>query len=185
MKIEKLSESRIKFTVSLEDMERWGISLESLVMDTPKARELFKVLIKRAEVETGFCADNARLMVEAQPGKGNAIILFVTNLDVQQAQSGKMRVRAKITEEKRHRIFKFENFDHVCDFVKIASGQKGGAMYVCEEKYYLVLSGICSALISEYGREILKGEITLPYLKEHGKCIIEDKALETIEKYFK
>ena len=80
MKIEKLSESKIKFTVSREDMERWGITVESLITDTPKARELFKILIKRAEDETGFFAKGSNLMIEAQPGKGDAIILFITKL---------------------------------------------------------------------------------------------------------
>lgn len=184
MKIEKLSESKIKFTVYLEDMERWGISLESLAADTPKARELFNLLIKRAEIETGFSAANSRLMIEAQPGKDDAIVLFITNLDMQQA-GGKMRVRAKAAPDRKNKIFIFDDFENLCTLASVNKNDEGGTLYTLDGRYYLVLNSDCAAGISEYGKETKRDEITLSYLNEHGKCIIERDALKTIEKYFK
>ena len=184
MKIEKLSESKIKFTVSREDMERWGITVESLITDTPKARELFKILIKRAEDETGFYAKGSNIMIEAQPGKGDAIILFVTNLDMHLQSLGKGRLRAKAVQQSTHFIYEFENFDDLCEFAKLKNNIEKSSLYSFEKNYYLVLFESCSAIINEYGKEMKKNEITLPYLKEHGKCIAEKDALITIEKYF-
>lgn len=184
MKIEKLSESKIKFTVSREDMERWGITVESLITDTPKARELFKILIKRAEDETGFFAKGSNLMIEAQPGKGDAIILFITNLDTHLQSLGKGKLRAKAVRQNTHFIYEFENFDDLCEFAKLKNDIEISSLYLFEKKYFLVLFKPYGAIINEYGKEMKKDEITLPYLKEHGKCIAENDALITIEKYF-
>ena len=187
MKIEKLSDSKIKLTVTFEDMERLGVKLEHFIEDTPQAREFFKQIMKRAEDETGFCAENAHLMIEAMPVKSNGIVFFVTNLDTHVFQNKKPRVRAKaVTENKSIFIYEFEYFDDICDFVKIAAPlQSGGAIYSLNGKYYLISDSEISPLIFEYGRRTVKEYITPIYLSEHGTCIIEKDAISTIEKYFK
>lgn len=183
MRIERLSESKIKFTVTYEDMEKWGISIESFIEDTPKARELFKVLIEKAETETGFRAGNSRLMIEAQPGKYDEIVLFVTNLDIQEGRNKKGKLRAKAIMPDPD-VFKFEKFDDLCDFVKNCTHKNyGGAVYLLDDVYYLVSDEV-NARIVEYGKPVYTGGITSAYLKEHGKCIIEKDAICTIEKYF-
>ncbi len=185
MKIERISESKIKLTVTGQDMTEWGVSIEHIIADTPKARELFRVLIKKAELEAGFYAENARLMIEALPGEYDGIDLFVTNLDIQESKNKKARLRAKAIEPKsQYGIFCFEKFDDLCDFVRNCSHANGeGALYKMDEKYYFVAGKDINPLIVEYGREEV--EITFAHLKEHSKCVIERSAIETIEKYFK
>ena len=54
MKFEKLSESRIKITVSGDDLDLWGITATGLIKNTPEAQEVFWYIIRKAETETGF-----------------------------------------------------------------------------------------------------------------------------------
>jgi len=186
LKIEKLSDSKIKLTVTFEDMERLGVNLEHFVTDTPQAREFFRQLMKQAETETGFRAENAHLMIEAMPAKSDGIVFFVTNLDTHVFRDRKPRVRAKaVTENKNIFIYEFEQFDDICDFVKTSAPlHKGGAVYSLDESYYLIADTEMSPLISEYGKKVTAEHITPIYLSEHGKCIIGKDAIGTIEKYF-
>lgn len=187
MRIERLSESRVKLTVTYEDMEQWGISLENIIDDTDGAKEFFKLLIRKAEVETGFYAENARLMIEAAPDGFDGIDFFVTNLDIQERQNKKTKIRAKAINTKTEpEVFRFETFDDLCDFIKNCP-QKDleGAVYILCEQYYFVTDKKVNTVILEYSRKMSEHIITFSYLKEHGKCIIEKDAAETIKKYFK
>jgi len=188
MKIEKLSDSRIKLTVTGEDMKAHGISLESFVNDTPQMRSFFHALIKRAEAETGFCANNSRLMIEAHPYDAGGVILFVTNLDREQGISSprKSRLRAKAIEHKKDTsIFEFENFDGICNFVKTCDCMyRGGSIYLYKDKYFLVADNNINPLIFEYAEKLCTNPLMESILKEHGKCIIEKNAIDIIDQYF-
>ena len=69
MKVERISANKIKVTVTIEDLDRWGVNPEMFAEDCEETRELFRTLIRRAEYETGFSVENSRVMVEAIPHK--------------------------------------------------------------------------------------------------------------------
>ena len=187
MKIEKISDSKIKLTVTGEDMLLHGISLESFVNDTPQMRSFFNTLIKKAEAETGFCAENSRLMIEAHPSDAGGVILFVTNLDREEVSSVKKpKIRAKAIETKKETsVFEFDSFDGICNFVKECTCYyRGGSVYSYRDKYYLITANSITPLVFEYASKLVKEPLFEAMLTEHGKCVIEKNAIDIIDQYF-
>ena len=189
MKIEKIAYNKIKLTVTGEDMQRWGVDITSFAQYSPETAELFKTLIKRAEMETGMEIENSNILVEAMPYKSNGLLLFVTKIDGQTAQGKKMRVHAKAIEPLKdsREIFEFDDFEDICGYAENAEcGEADGDLYFCDEKYYLILnsSEITGFFITEYGKHIRRGRITVPYIEEHGTLIAKGNAVKTVCRYF-
>ena len=192
MKIERISYNKIKVTVTTLDMIKWGVSLDNFVQDTPEARELFFTLIKRAELETGFSFENSRLVVEAIPNKYDGIVFFVTKmeedlLDFTHVQK-KTRVRAKAARRASAvEIFEFDNIDELIECAKQVRYFLNSDLYSYMDRYYLAVyenESDCT-LLSEYGDRLAKDEgFTLQRIKEHGKIIAENNALEVIKNNF-
>ncbi len=81
MKIEKISDSQIRFTLTGEDLAARQIKLSELAYGTEKARNLFREMMQQAASQVGFEADNIPLMIEAVPMNGGSIVLIVTKVD--------------------------------------------------------------------------------------------------------
>lgn len=187
MKIEKISDSRIKLTISREDMDSFGINVNSILTDAPQMKHFFQSLMKKAEKETGFCAENSRLMIEAHSHEAGGVILFVTNLDKTKTAAPTRKIRAKAKEEITNGIsvFEFASFEDICNFVKNCyGGYRGGALYAYKDKYYLSSFRNIHPLVFEYVKNIYEEPLFEAMLREHGKCIIEENAINTIDKYF-
>ena len=189
MKIEKISYNKIKVTVTTLDMIKWGVSLDNFVQDTPEARELFWTLIKRAEYETGFSFDDSRLMVEAVPNKYDGIILFVTKIEDDALEiprtAKKSKIRAKAPRSKTGtEVFEFADIDVLIECAKQTEEYLAADLYGYMDAYYLVVYDSGCAHLSEYGDKLINDEYTLPHIKEHGKLIAENNALEVIKSYF-
>jgi len=74
MKIEKVNDNQIRCTLTKEDLADRQIKLSELAYGTEKARELFKDMIKQANLDFGFDAEDLPLMVEAIPVSTESII---------------------------------------------------------------------------------------------------------------
>ena len=80
MRIEKINENQIKCTLSREDLEQRNIRLSEFAYGTPKARTLFKEMLRWASYKYGFEAEDLPLVIEAIPVSENGIILIVTKV---------------------------------------------------------------------------------------------------------
>ena len=82
MKFELLKSNKIKVTMNAQDLRELGISFEAMAKNSPESRDVFFELLRRAEKETGFSYDNARLVVEAAiQAEKSEMTLFVTKVD--------------------------------------------------------------------------------------------------------
>lgn len=81
MKIEKISENKIRCTLTREDLESRNIQLSELAYGSEKAKELFRDMMWQAQQEFGFEANDAPLMIEAIPMKSERIVLLITKVD--------------------------------------------------------------------------------------------------------
>ena len=80
MKIEKINENQIKCTLSHEDLEQRNIKLSEFAYGTPKARTLFREMLRWASYKFGFEAEDIPLVIEAVPLSSDGIILIVTKI---------------------------------------------------------------------------------------------------------
>lgn len=81
MKIEKLSETQIRCTLTRADLADRQLHLSELAYGSEKARSLFHDMMQRAAAEFGFEADNTPLMIEAVPVNSDSIVLIITKVD--------------------------------------------------------------------------------------------------------
>lgn len=81
MKIERISDTQIRCTLSREDLARREINLSELAYATDKAKALFRDMIQQANDEFGFDAENLPLMVEAIPIMPDSIVLIITKVE--------------------------------------------------------------------------------------------------------
>ena len=81
MKIERLSENKIRCTLDRADLEEKKIMISELAYGSEKARELFAELMKQAEEEVGFEVDSTPIMIEAIPDRSGNLILNITKVD--------------------------------------------------------------------------------------------------------
>ena len=81
MKIEKISDNQIRFTLTGEDLAARQIKLSELAYGTEKARNLFREMMQQAASQVGFETDNIPLMIEAIPMSEGSIVLVVTKVE--------------------------------------------------------------------------------------------------------
>jgi adapter protein MecA 1/2 len=208
MKIEKISENKIKVTISPDDLDERNIDLNSLTSNSPAAQELFWDMMEQAEVEFGFDASDSQLCIEAVSDTHEGFIVTITKLDedgdfesIQKFIKNRFKKSDLKVKRKSRKIcsaimiYSFNNFDDICALSsKIDSMYSGeSTLYKLKEVYYLLLTKNSfntsdvkrlDAILSEYGRKVSNVGFYEGYLNEHGTKIMEYNAFEIIRCYF-
>ena len=81
MKIEKISETQIRCTLSRQDLADRDLKISELAYGSDKAKDLFRELMVQASYECGFEAEDIPLMIEAIPVSGDCLVLVVTKVE--------------------------------------------------------------------------------------------------------
>lgn len=81
MKIEKISENQIRCTLNKSDLASRQLKISELAYGSEKARALFRDMMRQANYELGFEAEDLPLMIEAIPVSAECIILIITKVD--------------------------------------------------------------------------------------------------------
>ena len=82
MKIEKISDTQIRCTLTKEDLDSHQIRISELAYGTDKAKSLFREMMQQAQIQFGFEADNIPLMIEAIPDQcAKALVLIITKVE--------------------------------------------------------------------------------------------------------
>ena len=63
MKIEKISDTQIRCTLTKEDLDSHQIRISELAYGTDKAKKLFREMMQQAQIQFGIEADNIPLMI--------------------------------------------------------------------------------------------------------------------------
>lgn len=206
MKIEKLTDNKIRIIIDLEELSEKNIDLHSLTHNTDKAHTLFKSLLNEAEKQVGFKVKDCKLLVEAF-ATGDGIIVFTLtkykNELNTKSSSKKLKYRRKDPcTLAKNAIYKFNNFDEFCNFCTYCSTTKLAdlngfaksiALYKYNESYYLVITNIninfknvflFHSSISEFSYHVSNSLTLRSKLTEHGKVIFKNNAIKNGIKYF-
>lgn len=81
MKIEKVNEHQIRCTLTRDDLASRHLKMSELAYGSDKAKDLFRDMMEKANIEYGFQADNVPLMIEAIPMVGETIVLVITKVE--------------------------------------------------------------------------------------------------------
>ena len=81
VKLERISDNQIRCTLDSSDFRMRQMTLKELTYRSPKAKELFRDLLKRASEELDFEAKDMPLMIEAIPTSEESVTLLVTRVE--------------------------------------------------------------------------------------------------------
>ncbi|MCD8378842.1 MAG: adaptor protein MecA [Lachnospiraceae bacterium] len=80
LKIERISENQIRCTLTRDDMVKRSLKLSELAYGSEKVRRLFQDMMRQAEREVGFRAEDIPLMIEAIP-YSEYVVLVITKVE--------------------------------------------------------------------------------------------------------
>lgn len=211
MRIEKISDTQIKFILTNADLSERNIRINELVYGSDKTHQLFQDMMRRALAEYEFQSENTPLMVEAMPVGADNIIVIVTKITdmsgIEQklnllplAKTGGRFKRSELIEpaaeprEESISIFSFDTLDTAADAaVRLASYFAGvSCLYKMSGRYYLTLqnesendrtTADLETVLHEYGQKHVSNVISKQYLCERGELLIKDGALEKLTLY--
>lgn len=195
MKFELIKHNKIKVTVETQDLEKWGISAEEMAKNTPEAREIFFEMLRRAEKETGFSCNNARLVVEAAINSVmSELTLFVTKVDTDEEQklfdklSSRIKtekIPAETKKEKKPKtgtMIEIDDFENVIRMCHVMRECFWGSLYSYNDRYYMTMLPSYIPKASEFGAVCPEGYREV--VEEHGKLIVKNSAFLFIRNKF-
>lgn len=83
MKIEKISDTQIKFLLNQSDLKERNIKLNELAYGSEKTQALFREMMEQAVSSCGFTIENSPLMIEAIPISSDSIMIIVSKVNEQ------------------------------------------------------------------------------------------------------
>lgn len=205
MKIEKLSEDKIRITLNLEDLEKKHINFRDFMTNPAESQDLFLDVLKEAEEKVGFVTKDYKVMLEAFATPDGFFVLTVTRLVPEKDASKKRKVHIKRKTNPINTslaIYRFQIFDTFCQFcnylahsnLKNLAGLAGRTvLYKYQDKYYLVLENLHAnsklfkpfvSAITEFASSVPEADLFSTKLKEYGEIFIKSNAIKICSKYF-
>lgn len=205
MKIEKLTDNKIRIIIDLDELSEKNIDINSLSKNNENAHTLFQAILNEAEKQVGFKVQNCKLLVEAFSTTDGYVIFTLTKYKNDSSSNSSKKVRYKrksLSTSYKNAIYKFSNFDEFCNFCTYCNSSnlsdlkgfaKSISLYEYKNFYYLIFTNInidykytnlFYTSISEFSNLISNSTILKSKLIEHGKSIFKSKAISNGIKYF-
>ncbi len=191
MKIEKIHVNKIKVTFTPEDLIEHNITPEAVRDNAPPVQRVLMNIVRQAEEKVGFTAENAKLMVEAMPGEGDSMVMYITKLTAEEdltetlnAVKRKLKLRVRTADAPlSHKLcVTFEDIEDAVSLAHFSPDTDEGTLYFYKGKYHLIIDSCHANRFSEFGR-IFTEEGVCNLICEHGKRVC-DRALETLRNNF-
>ena len=125
MKFEKLSEYKLRVTVSNDELlENSNGDLDNLMSNPSKARNTFLEILDKAEDEVGFHIDNSRIRIDAKSMYNGDFIFTITKL-IPKSKSAKKVKPLKVPVQKDDTlVYSFVDIEHFFNFCNFLKKQK-------------------------------------------------------------
>ena len=138
MKIEKITENKIRILVKSEDINEKNIDLHTIMTKAiEQPQGFFLEMLNKAESEVGFNTDGYKLLIEAYSSPDEDLVFTITKyLDVESDARNKASANNTIDRKKvvprkkrmnmlpKNRIYSFENFDAFCELCSYLKNSK-------------------------------------------------------------
>lgn len=187
MKFEKITDTKIKIILSLQDMELNNVSAESIFSNSASSQKLLQNMLKRAKKEIGFETGDSKLLVEAIMSSDQEYIFTITILlDENNLYLEKIN---------NSFVFKFECFDdfvELCTFLNnfsflcLKDISKNFSLIYYNSTYYLkfietgnssIVIDFIKTLFDEFGTDVSYSTSIDGFLNEYGKTIFAKDAI--------
>ena len=202
MKIEKISDTQVKFLLMQTDLEERDIKISELSHSSDKTHQLFKEIIQLAQDEGTFSSESTPYLIEAMRVGVDSLAVMVTKIDADDLErrynlspAAVERCRYKRSEyinqpgttgEDSQGLFSFIDLDTAAA-AALAIGAFDGEsqLHKLSGQYYLWLSDEHSdsatvdieAILLEFGQKHVSNNLSKQYLIEHGELVIAEDAV--------
>ncbi|MCL2421342.1 MAG: adaptor protein MecA [Defluviitaleaceae bacterium] len=204
MRIERISDTQVKFILSESDLNEWDIKIAELPHDPQKTQRLFQEILQQAYAEYAFDAQNMPLMIEATTTSQNQVVIMVTRVansmqpeappPFNMAPFVPPNPQAAPVPTEGLSIFSFKDMDSAAlaarRLLTYFIGQS--RLYKWDSHYFLVIQederalyplGKVELALFEYGEKHISNGLSENYLKEHGEVLIAYQAVEKLGMY--
>ncbi len=204
MRIERVNENKIKIEIDPGDIRAWNVDIKNFTENTPEAQDMFWYALKQAERDVDFRVGQSQLMVETIPTANNGFTMVVSKIkneeEIAEAllKTGKRIKQTEFRIQKRKktpllRIFKFDDFDGLCDAIheihEIYIGESRLIKY--QGNFFLELTprdsfGLFELenILSEFSQKIPSPTVQQGVLNEHGLVMMNENAISLLAKNF-
>ena len=175
----------------MDDLLERGLTKEDIWKDSLKWQQLFDEMLDEANEELGVDIQGT-VAIEIFSMQTQGMIMIVTMEEEEEDSHGleDTFIEMNIYENDKIILYYFDDFEDLVTvnkylvnyFIQISS------IYYFDNKYYIALKNYREkyhhtivAILSEYGNVSMNSEIIL---KEYGKIIIENNAIEKMSTYF-
>lgn len=163
MKIEKINDSKVKITLTADELKQRKIDIKDIESDVDLARNLFIDLIEESNLDEDFSLDNCQLYIEASSDNNNLFIVTITKIDqipelskyslMKKAKNKKGSTRSKVTmnalgstKNINYKVdstmFLFDSIDTILDMCNIIKSGKlycgKNSLYKYIDNYYII-----------------------------------------------
>lgn len=207
MKFEKLSDTKIRITVTIQDLIEKDIDFHIFMSNSLESQDILLDMLDEAKRQTGFDPENYNLKIEALALADSNFIFTITKIipdEKGKTEKRKFKVkRKKVDSCSTQTVYSFNCFEDFCSFVQflkdsslmenITNVAESIVLYTYKEKYYLLMNNICVdvanqlkfyASITEFAKHITNSKVFASKLQECGKVLIAHNALEIGLTYF-
>jgi len=197
MRMERLSQDKIRIFLTFDDLTERGIQKEDMWREIPKVHELFSEMMDQAYNELGFDASGP-LAVEvfAMPAQGMVVIVTRGKIEREAdsaAEDEEEVYEMEVTlEQSEAIIYRFRDIEDAIGAAKTLAGRHTdeGRMYRYQNNWVLCFDPAgwestgyhaLIAVLAEYGEAT---SVTPAMLEEYGKLIIPSNAVKVLADNF-
>ncbi|MCP3738703.1 adaptor protein MecA [Rossellomorea sp. BNER] len=189
MKVERLSANKVKFSITIDELEDKGLLDNDQWRESLIWHDLFEEMLEEIQVLYGLDSTSA-VTVEIHSLNSNEMTLIVT-LDIEDLYEDENEPFIEEESPIHQYLFVFDSIEEIISIshrMKHIEDQGITSLYYKEGQYYLMfhnwdpkLHPIVGALGCEYGRISCE---TVYVLEEYGKVILKNDALKKITSFF-
>ena len=191
MKIEVLENSRIKVTLTIEDLIYYNLKPEKLSAQSPRLQKFLFNIMDNVRRETGFNPYKGAVAVEAvQSNEG--MVLYISGFKPQESQSHKVTINGEVKKIKvtcrkdvsPQNSYCFHKFSNLCSALLYLtdSSLMVSSLYKYEDDWYFILGAnddfershcVLTEHCSSYGGMFYSEN----FLTEHGEVVASGQSL--------
>lgn len=190
MKMERITNNKIKIFLTLDDLMDRGITKEDILGNSLKVQKLFQEMVEEACESLHFkMIGSVAIEIFTLPAQG-LIIIISKEEDEHFDEEDDFNLRVKY-DDFPHILYFFKEFEDVIQlsyFLK-KKGLNSGTLYFYNHHYYLLIEKVQEeiydtviSIAAEYGNA---STLTLSRMNDYGACLIKNGAINIITSYFR
>ncbi|MCL2603018.1 MAG: adaptor protein MecA [Defluviitaleaceae bacterium] len=210
MRIERVSDTQIRFILMNDDLAARDININELHYGSEKTQHLFREIMQLLQDECDF--RSTQMMMEAKWDSDGKVVVTVTKLaepdreddafDLMPAahshgrfkRAGLIELPEAADETESHSVFSFPDIDMAAAAAAcLYPGFEGPSrLYKLNGRYFLWFQNETDderttpeleLTLHEFGQKHISGDLSHHYLEEHGEPIIAHEAVAKLSKY--